>query len=213
MSRIFRLGITGKIGSGKSTLSEIARRNGIIVLEADVIAKEVMGSNPEVRKKIESVFGSESYQNGVLNRPYLASKIFTNDSLRIQLEEIVHPATLEVIEKAFRDGKPGDIIALESAILFQTGLEEIFDAVILIDASDAEIISRQEVSGKFNREDVINRLKQQGYRNEWKEDADFVIFNNSTEEEFIKRAEALIKVVKIVAKQDLPEKSLRAILE
>jgi dephospho-CoA kinase len=120
---------------------------------------------------------------------------------------------LEVINTTFQEGKPGEIIAWESAILFQTGLDEIFDAVILIDASDEAILARQETKGKFSREDFLNRLKQQNYQNEWKEDADFVILNNGSQEEFIKRSEALIEVIKIVANVNLPNESLRSIEE
>jgi dephospho-CoA kinase len=210
MSRTFRLGITGKIGSGKSTLSEIARKHGIHVLEADSIAKEVMSASSEVRQKIESAFGKESYNNGVLNRSYLASKIFTDDSLRIQLEEIVHPATLEVIEKEFKNTEPAMIVALESAILFQTGLDEIFDAVILIEAKDADIIAREEASGKFSHEDILNRLNQQHYLNEWKEDADFVITNDGSQEQFSQRCEELIELIKIISRQELPEMPMRS---
>jgi len=71
--RTFRLGITGKIGSGKSTLSAIAAEHGIIVLEADSLAKEVMTTDPAVREKIEALFGTEAYSGGSLNRPFLAS--------------------------------------------------------------------------------------------------------------------------------------------
>jgi dephospho-CoA kinase len=211
--RAFRLGITGKIGSGKSTLSAIASDHGIRVLEADIIAKEVMNSDPEVRAKVEAVFGYEAYSSGILDRRYLASKIFTNDSLRIQLEEIVHPATLVLIEGEFAKAKPGETVALESAILFQTGLDEIFDAVILVDAKDEDIINRLETSGKFSREDVQNRLANQAYLNEWKDDADFVVENNGTEEEFKQRCAALIEVVKIIAIQNLPEQPLRQLIE
>lgn len=211
MSRAFRLGITGKIGSGKSTLSDVARAHGIRVLEADSVAKEVMSSDPEVRAKIISVLGEESYSGNTLNHSYLASKVFTDESLRLQLEEIVHPATLEVFEKEFRNAKAGEIIALESAILFQTGLDEIFDAVILVDADDKAVVERVEASGKFKREDIANRLKQQNYNNEWKEDADFVIANTGSSEEFIARSEALIEFVNIIASQDLPDQPLRSL--
>jgi dephospho-CoA kinase len=213
MSRAFRLGITGKIGSGKSTLSEVARKHGIRVLEADSIAKEVINVNPEVREKVKSLFGSEAYKNGTLNRVYLASKVFTEDSLRIKLEEIVHPATLKVFEEEFQKVKPDEIIALESAILFQTGLDEIFDVVILIEATDEAVISREEESGKFIREDTINRLEHQHYEAAWKEDADFVISNDGSIVEFTKRCEALIELIKIVSMQDLPNESLRSLAE
>lgn len=213
MSRAFRLGITGKIGSGKSTLSKVARTHGIRVLEADTIAKEEMDSNPELRSKILAIFGEEAYSDGVLNRSYLAAKIFTDGSLRSKLEEIVHPATLEVFEEEFRNSKPGEIIALESAILFQTGLDEIFDAVILVDSKDEGVISRSETSGKLTSDEVRSRLKSQGYQVEWKEDADFMIDNNGSEEEFLKRCESFSELVKILAIGNLPESPLRMIIE
>ncbi len=213
MSRAFRLGITGKIGSGKSTLSEVARTHGIRVLEADAIAKEVMNSNSDLRLKIVSIFGEKAYSDGVLNRSYLSSKIFTDDSLRSELEEIVHPATVEVFEKEFRKGKSGEVIALESAILFQTGLDEIFDAVILVDSKDEGVISRSETSGKLTPNDVRNRLNSQSYHIEWKEDAEFVIDNNGSKEEFLKRCESLCELVKILAIENLPESPLRMIIE
>lgn len=213
MSRAFRLGITGKIGSGKSTLSEVARTQGIRVLESDVIAKEVMSTDPKIRSAIESLFGPEAYSGGLLNRPFLASKIFTDATLRIQLEKIVHPATQEVYEAEFRKGKPGEIIVLESALLFQTGLDEIFDALILVEAKDEAVIGREEESRKLSREDVSNRLKLQHYDNEWKEDADFMIANDGGKEDFIRRCESLIRLVKIVASQELPDLPLRMIIE
>lgn len=213
MSRAFRLGITGKIGSGKSTLSVVARTHGIRVLEADTIAKEAMNSNPVLRSKIETIFGEKAYSGGVLNRSFLASKIFTDDSLRLKLEEIVHPATLELFEAEFQKGKPGEIIALESAILFQTGLDEIFDAVILVDSKDEGVISRLEASGKLTSEDIRSRLKLQAYQVDWKEDADFVIDNNGSEDDFLKRCESLSELIKIVAVENLPEKPLRMIIE
>ncbi|MDP4235663.1 MAG: dephospho-CoA kinase [Bacteroidota bacterium] len=213
MSRAFRLGITGKIGSGKSTLSEIARSKGIRVLEADTIAKDVMNSDPSLRAGIESLFGKEAYINGTLNRGYLASKIFSDESLRLKLEAIVHPVTLQVFEAEFSKAKPGDIIALESAILFQTGLEEIFDAVILVDAKDETVIAREEALGKFKRDDIMNRLKGQNYQADFKQDADFVITNDGSVEDFTKRSMAVIELVTIISQTELPQQPLRMIIE
>ncbi|MDP4220816.1 MAG: dephospho-CoA kinase [Bacteroidota bacterium] len=213
MSRAFRLGITGKIGSGKSTLSEIARSKGIRVLEADTIAKDVMNSDPSLRAGIESLFGKEAYINGTLNRGYLASKIFSDESLRLKLEAIVHPVTLQVFEAEFSKAKTGEIIALESAILFQTGLEEIFDAVILVDAKDETVIAREEALGKFKRDDIMNRLKGQNYQADFKQDADFVITNDGSVEDFTKRSMAVIELVTIISQTELPQQPLRMIIE
>ena len=213
MNRAFRLGITGKIGSGKSTLSEVARSHGIRVLEADAIAKQQMNTNPELREKIEALFGEAAYSDGALDRSFIALKIFTDDALRIKLEEIVHPATLQVFEEEFGAGKSGEIIALESAILFQTGLDEIFDAVILVESKDEEVILRLAASRKLTPEDAQNRLALQNYQGEWKEDADFVIANSGSREDFLRRCEAICELVKIIAIQNLPDKPLRMIIE
>jgi dephospho-CoA kinase len=85
--------------------------------------------------------------------------------------------------------------------------------VILVEATDASVIAREEASGKFSREDITNRLKHQGYQNEWTEDADFVVLNNGSEADFIQRCEALIELIKIVANQNLPPESLRSLVE
>ena len=88
-----------------------------------------------------------------------------------------------------------------------------FCATSTNEASDENVIAREEASGKFSREDIINRLEQQHYETEWKEDADFVIANDSSKEDFIGRCEALIELIKIVGVQDIPEKSLRSLEE
>ena len=211
--RAFRLGITGKIGSGKSTLCKIARLKGILVLEADQIAKQIMVTDSEIMRKIRSLIGENSYEGTSLNKSFVASKIFSDEVLRKQLELIVHPATLDVYEKEFRACSSGQIIALESAILFQTELDDLFDAMILVDAREEQIIERYKYQGRISKEEMISRMIEQHYKNEWKEDSDFVISNNGSEEEFVQRCESMIELIKIVAVQNLPQEPMRMIVE
>ncbi|MEP7235730.1 MAG: dephospho-CoA kinase, partial [Ignavibacteriota bacterium] len=211
MSRAFRLGITGKIGSGKSTLSRIAAEHGIKVLEADSIAKDLMESHPGLRQQLISIFGEDTYTEAGLNKSLLASQIYQSDDALHELESVVHPVTFEYIEEQFRKALPGEIVALESAILFQTGFDEFFDALILVDASDESVMKRIAASGKFSTDDISNRLKRQAYQKNWNQDADFVITNLGSEKDFIERCAAIVDLIKIVAQVDLPDASLRSL--
>ncbi|MEI8133942.1 MAG: dephospho-CoA kinase [bacterium] len=213
MSRAFRLGITGKIGSGKSTLSQILRNDGITVIDADTLAKDLMNSDESLQKEIEAVLGAEAYTENQINRTFIAQKIFTDAELKSKLESIVHPATLREIMREFDAAPPGSIIALESAILFQTGLEEIFDALVLVESSDENAIKRLISERKFSEADAKQRLGEQSYQKEWNDDADFVIENNGDQAGFVKRAEELVKIIKIISVQNLPTESLRSIIE
>lgn len=204
MDRSLRLGITGKIGSGKSTVSDWLRVRGITVLDSDSIARELMSSNQIIRHGIQQVLGVESYAEGTLNRPYVAQKIFNDEKLRRAVEGIVHPAVSLNMESVFLKGKPGEIIAVESALIFQTDLWRSFDYIILVESSDDTVLERLLSKGKFSREDILRRLYQQQWKENYKQEADFVLENNGTAEELEKRTQFLWTVLQILAKQQLP---------
>jgi dephospho-CoA kinase len=212
-TRAFRVGITGKIGSGKSTLSEVFRSHGITVLDADSIAKDAMNSDDELKKQLTQLLGEDAYTNGLINREVIAEKIFHDATLKSAVESVVHPATLRHIKTALDKAKPGEIICLESAILLQTGLDELFDMLILVKASDENIIKWLLPKGRFSEEDIRARLAVQGYDDISDDDADMTISNESTIEDFKKRCELTIQLVKIAAMQELPESSLRTVLD
>jgi len=100
-TRAFRVGITGKMGSGKSMLSEVFRSNGITVLDADTIAKDVMQNDTELKAQLTTLLGKETYLDGSLNKSFVADKIFHDPSLKDKVEDLVHPVTLRAIEKKF----------------------------------------------------------------------------------------------------------------
>jgi dephospho-CoA kinase len=207
--RAIRLGITGKISSGKSTLSQILRESGIEVLEADAIAREVMQNDPAVRKALMQILGKEAYTDQGLNTDYVARTIFSSPKLKTELEAVVHTAVWQHLEDAFAKAKPGSIIGVESAIFYQTGYDALFDLIILVDASDDMVKANAARSGRFSPEEIEQRLKIQNFGQEWKEDADFVLVNDCPLEEFEQRCRKLSTLLRITAPSDLPRLPLR----
>ncbi len=211
--RCFRLGITGKISSGKSTFSALLREQGIEVLDTDSIAKEVMVSDSALRAELISILGPETYSGNELNRSYVASVIFSNEDARLSVEQAVHPVVMKRIEQIYSEHKAGEIVAVESALLIQTGYDELFDMLVLVDASDEAIVKRNEGSKHFSTDDLLARLHQQGFTKAVIDEADLTIENNSTLEVFRERSLKTIEIIRIMALADLPSEPLRSIVE
>lgn len=207
--RALRLGITGKIASGKSTLSRILRESGIEVLDADSMARDVMQTDEHVRKAVMQVLGTEAYTEQGLNKAFVAKAIFSNPKQKTEIEAIVHTAVWELMDKRFAEAKSGTIIGVESAILYQTGYDAMFDILVLVDASDEMVKSNAAKSSKLAPEDVENRLKIQNFGEEWKEDADYVLTNDCPLDEFEERCRKLAALLRITLATDLPRLPLR----
>ena len=129
------IGITGGIGSGKSTIAHELAQRGYKVYDCDREAKRIITEDPEVRKAIIDLLGEEAFAGGTYNTAYVAKRVFENSSLREALNAIVHPA----VGKDILQRQPDFI---ESAILFESGLNRLCDKVIVIDAPEAIRIAR-----------------------------------------------------------------------
>lgn len=209
MQRAFRLGITGNIGSGKSTFCRIASENGITIIDSDSLAKTLMHSEA-LRPQIEAIVGSKAYNSsGELVASYVAAKIFRETAMRQAIEAVVHPAVSESLEGAFRDAEPGSIVGVESALIFQTALYDMLDHIILIEADESVV--RERLSDRFAADDVQRRLENQGWQASWREDADLVLENSGTKEEFESRCLTAITILKIFARRPLPNEPLNSI--
>jgi len=144
------IGITGGIGSGKSTIAHELAQRGYTVYDCDREAKRIIKENPEVRKAIIDLLGEEAFAGGTYNTAYVAQRVFENSSLREALNAIVHPA----VGKDILQRQPDFI---ESAILFESGLNRLCDKVIVIDAPEEIRIART-----LNRNyDVRARIRAQ----------------------------------------------------
>src|SRR6187399_929837 len=129
------IGLTGGIGSGKSTVAGLFRTLGIPVYESDERAKQLMNENASVRNQIIQLFGADAYaaETG-LNRPLLASKVFIDPSLLKQLNAIVHPAVHEDLKTWAKENTQmsAPYLLQESAILFEEDLTKRLDSTILV---------------------------------------------------------------------------------
>jgi dephospho-CoA kinase len=209
VSRALRVGITGKMGSGKSTLSNLLRARTIPVFESDAVAKEIMRSDSDVRAKIEALLGAGAYPEGELDRAFVAAQIFSDSKKRLAMEAIVHPVVLTRMQEFFDAGRPSTLVAVESALVFQTDLWRQFDYILLVEVPDEVVIERLATSGRFTRADVLRRLKEQSASGHgMKEEADFVLSNIGSMEEFEKSAAKVLVLLEIFSRRELPEKPL-----
>jgi len=179
------VGLTGSIGSGKSTVADIFERSGIPVLRADQIAKELMASDPEMIAAIGEEFGPEAYQDGQLNRGYLASRIFTDPVRLKRMNAIVHPRT--IAEQGVRARTLIDagsrVVACEAALIFESGGEGRFDYIVVVDADRALRLERAAGRDGASIEEIDRRDAAQIPAERKVEMADFVIRNNGSLEE------------------------------
>lgn len=177
---MIKLGITGGIGSGKSTVSNIFEILDIPVYIADIESKKITESSPVIRKKLIAAFGENLYDGEKLNKPLLASYIF-NDKKKLAIaNSIIHPEVgRHFCEWAsFHKDKP--VIALESAILFESGIDKLTDKNIVVYTPLEIRIQRVVARDNVSREKVMERINSQMTDEEKTKKGDFLIYNDDT---------------------------------
>ncbi len=157
---MLRIGLTGGIGSGKSTVAKVFETLGIPVYYADAEAKRLMNENSEIKEKLIKEFGEETYLNGQLNRKHLSSIVF-NDSYKLDLlNSIVHPVTIRDAEEwMHKQNSPYTI--KEAALLFESGSVVNLDKVIGVYAPAETRIMRVMKRDGVSKEEVMNRINNQ----------------------------------------------------
>lgn len=170
------VGITGGIGSGKSTVVGEFQQLGIPCYVADVEAKKLMINSNKVKSKIIDLLGEEVYVSGELNRAYISEKVFHNKELLAQLNGIVHPAVHQHL-KEFVAQQNAPYCIYESAILYENKNEHLCDKVIVITADLEERIQRVLHRDHVTREAVLARIKNQWSEEKKVKKADFIIEN------------------------------------
>lgn len=157
---MYKVGITGGIGSGKSTVCAMLRERGVAVYSCDERAKELMCSDYTIAQRLVDRFGAESFVDGELNRAYLAERVFGDAEELAALNAIVHPCVMEDFE-AWAARAEGEYVVLESAILFESGFDAKVDIVVAIMAPDEIRIERTMQRDGVSREQVEERMRQQ----------------------------------------------------
>jgi len=175
-----KIGITGGIGSGKSTVCEIFRLLGVPVFHADIEAKILQNNNIDVRDRIVKIFGNEVYNpDGILDRKKMAGIIFTNQKLLTALNEIIHPAVRNCFQKWCENYHSVPYVLYEAAILFESGYATDFDRNILVIADEMLRIERVIKRDHTTEEIVRQRIANQMSDIEKAKIADYFIENNS----------------------------------
>ena len=175
-----KLGITGGIGSGKSTVCKIFSVLGIPVFSADERARIIMDSDPGIIGNVNAITGMNMYENGVLDRQRLAGLIFNDRNLLGQINSLVHPIVHESFKEWASIQKTGYVI-LESAILFESGISSYLDRIATVTAPAEERISRVMNRNHFTREQVLERIKNQEDDAIKVKKSDFVISNSEND--------------------------------
>jgi len=157
---MIRVGITGGIGSGKSTVAKVFEVLGIPVYYADDAAKSIMNEDEELQQKIKIQFGEQVYKNGQLNRKALADIVF-NDPAKLQLlNALVHPATLKDAE-LWMEKQTTPYAIKEAALIFESGAQEQLDYVIGVHAPAPLRIQRTIHRDGISRDEVMARMNKQ----------------------------------------------------
>lgn len=178
---MYKVGITGGIGSGKSTVCRIFAQSGVALYDADSRAKELMATSAVLRQRIVESFGEEAYTSEGLNRAYLASRVFADaEQLRL-LNSIVHPAVMEDFEQ-WAEAQEGVYVLFESAILFESGLADRVDTTVAIMAPESLRVERVMVRDNCTYEQVLARIKNQMSDDERSDRAKYSIVNIDLED-------------------------------
>ena len=177
---MLKVGITGGMGSGKTTVAHIFETLGIPVYYADDAAKRIMNEDPSLREEITRIFGEESYNGEGLNRAYIASKVFSDPEQLNMLNAIVHPATIRDGEKwMMRQNSPYAL--KEAALIFESGAAEGLDLVIGVTAPTALRIQRVIDRDGMDRSEIKSRMNKQLDQAIAMKLCDFVINNDEQE--------------------------------
>ena len=171
------VGLTGGIGSGKSTVAKVFETLGIPVYYADDAAKRLMNTNPSLKQEIVRHFGTESYKDGTLNRAYIASIVFGNNEKLDHLNSLVHPATIEDSQQ-WVNQQTAPYIIREAALLFESGAHKGLDFVIGVSAPLPLRIQRVMQRDGLSKEEIEKRISRQMDEEEKMRLCDFVIKND-----------------------------------
>ena len=194
MTRI--IGLTGGIGSGKSTVATYIASKGIPVYIADEEAKKLMDSK-RISTKIQAVFSENILSdNGKLDRKKIAAIVFNSPEILSELNAIVHPEVKSHFSKWLKKHKNAPFVIKEVAILFETGGNTACDKVILITAPQEIRIERAMKRDNTDRTSVLNRIKNQLPEEEKIQKSDFVVYNIELQSTF----NEVDKILKILAK-------------
>lgn len=179
---MLKIGITGGIGSGKTTVCQIFATLGIPIYYADTRAKELMISNSDVIHQVKKLFGETAYdETGQLNRKLIAEKVFNDKKLLQELNTIVHPAVFQDTLQWYQTHHDKAYTLYEAAILFESGSYKLLDKIITVFAPLEDRVERTMKRDHISREEVLERVDKQMPEEEKMNRADYIIYNDHSQ--------------------------------
>lgn len=192
---MLKVGLTGSIGCGKSSLSNILKKYDIPIIDADIKGREIY-ENKELLRDIEKNFGSSVInKDGTLNRKNLGKIVFNDDYKLEKLNSLTHPVIQNMIKddlnKYEKFGKK--IAVVDAALLIEAGFMNMLDTLVVVTCSEEVQLQRVVLRDNCSEEDAMGRIKSQIPQDEKVKYAEFVVDNSGTIEHLEKEAEKLIK--------------------
>ncbi len=178
---MIKIAITGPIASGKSLVEKFFQREGAVTLDTDKVAHEILAGNSDIMKKF-----------GTTDRKKLAEIVFSDKQKLKQLENIIHPEVKKEVEKFFTDNKEEEMVAVSVPLLYEAGMEGMFDFVITVTSSEKLQIERLTRDRGLSKDEALKRIRARDF----KPKGDFIIENNDTIDNLQKKVKNIIRQIK-----------------
>lgn len=191
---MLRIGLTGGIGSGKSVVRDLLARKGAGVFDADQVARSLMEKDPAVKDALEKVLGPMAWlEDGTLNKPYIAKRIFGDAAIRNAVNGIVHPAVHHAFEQEARaaEERGVPVYVREAALLPRPEHRALLDRLVAVVAPRAQRLQRVLKRDELTMSDVEDRMRAQPDDEHYAAVADDIIRNDGTLEELEERVDQL----------------------
>ncbi|MGD0016720.1 MAG: dephospho-CoA kinase [Verrucomicrobiia bacterium] len=199
MAKLVRIGLTGGIAAGKSTVAQRWQQAEAVVIEADELAHRVLEPGTPTWKSVVKEFGRDILNaDQTINRPKLGETVFRDESKRLALNKIVHPAVLrmltELLAECEREGRAKFAVAT-IPLLYEVGIERDFDCVVTVACSEQTQLARLMANG-FSEEQARARISAQWPMQKKMDRADFVIWNDGTRRMLSEQADIIWAIIK-----------------
>ena len=194
------IGITGGMGTGKTTVAKMFACFGAKIIDADKIAHSVIRPESDVWRKLLEAFGKEIFnKDGTINRRKLAEIVFRKEPHKLEeLNSIVHPEVIDIILGRIQDAAENgaDAVVIDAPLLIEAGLETVVDKLVVVTAKRKTQEQRSRIQLKLNSEEIRARISAQIPLSEKEKGADYIIDNNGSLENTLKQAREIWEGIK-----------------